>query len=49
MLGILAALVTAFFDVMSSSSFFGYSLLVVSVISSIGLMVSVLRRLMGRY
>jgi len=48
MLGFLSALVTAFFDLMSESSFFGYSVLFLSVVSSIGLMVTTLLRLIRR-
>ena len=48
MLGFLSALVTAFFDLMSESSFFGYSVLLLTVVSTIGLIVTALRRLMWR-
>ena len=48
MFAVLSALVTAFFNVMDINSFFGHSLLVVAVVSSIGIMVSTVRRLMWR-
>jgi len=47
-LDVLASLVSVFFGSVVVDSFFGYSLLVIAVISTIGLIVAVLRRLMMR-
>lgn len=48
MFPVISSFISFFFDMMEPTSFFGVSFLIIAVVSSIGLMVSMLRRTMTR-